>query len=653
MSQNNDLNILHFYDDPSKREVEKWWSQGRHYPTEWPVNRVPQFQITRTPSTGAPISSAILINKDTGIETTILNRLNLTGLEVAAYTTDDDDYDKIIYLGTIGLGLSSIDVLGQEGVPEGIYELVLSDGQHTWYSEYFKWCADLSSHVLLEYWHCDDFDIPAGRIRYLPPYKTRVYLNSSVAKPTYEYEERVVRKGGANHPVQQISWKEFRFTALLPENVLDAIRVARQHDNVEIRWQGRTFIVDELLMNRPVWQDDNMVAEVEFEFKTDTIVITNGRGVEDCSYEVAKAECVPADYVAVTQFSRGSENYENRQYFDRNNNNQLTDLQNGDHVIIRESDGTRVLARFNFGTNSYIPIALTDKQVVYDQFDHYFWWQDSLVLPFVSSYVATADGYTLQGQAFEDCLVEVFVLTKNGTSIKVGEGFEDTFNTGLTVKHTGAIVGFVVVCTTPRCYRFQFGTTFMIEPECLQVDWYARASIQEWGADYANRVYNDGSGTVPMADGDIFVVETTLATKVLRRYSAGTDTFLTFLLQSSKRVIYTEADQMLYFEYGQQVVEPYVEDVEEVSDDLYRIRAQTFLVDTVEVVFRKPDNSEETVAFASEDELRAGVLVYYTEEFNAVKIVSSSDRCAQFHVSEWFELRGIGFMAIEDGFIIQ
>ncbi len=262
-------NVLGIYENESEQNYQKWFVFDENVYLHEDVDYLPPFQFS-IPNTDeltlTTISSVILVNFETKNETEILTEMITNGLEV--YREVGVDYDTIIYPSTLALGF----VKPLTG--EYFLKIYTDNGDRV--TEVFC-CGDVSDHIKIEYWHGSNFCYPNGHFRYTAPFKMRVYLPTSIGKPSYEYAEKVVSRGGLNFPLQQISFKLNKFVAVLPEFMMDGMRLIRNHDNVEITEGSKVYVVDEFKMENPDWLDRGDLGEVLFEFKTDTVVVTNAK----------------------------------------------------------------------------------------------------------------------------------------------------------------------------------------------------------------------------------------------------------------------------------------------------------------------------------------------------------------------------------------
>jgi len=440
MAQNKQLNILAWYDDIQKQNHRKWWAFDRVFSLITGLDTLPPFQMVRA-QTGAAITELKLIDFQSGVETDILNSALATGLEVATFT----DYDLVIYPSVLPLQIVDVQT--------GHYYLKMSDASNTWFSEVFNMSDDLSDFIKIEYWHGEDFVFPNGHIRYRFPFKNRVYIPSDIGKPSYEYEEQVVKRDGYNFPTQQISYKLHRFVMLAPEFLIDAMRVIRMHDFVEIFYQGYEHEVDELLMNDPRWQTQGDLAEVEVEFKTDTVVVTNGRGLTSTEYLVADDECITSDRVAVARLTEGSAEYTGFYY---NQGGNQVDLETGDIILKVETSGDIVAEQYN--GSGYSALSTSDGGTAYDQRGdkYYVFYDGTYGDPLIDGFNNTGNGVLLTGRSFPNTIVDIYVENTSGDQIKTGSGSSADFAT-IGIAYT-SVIGYNrvrVKATSINCSGFE------------------------------------------------------------------------------------------------------------------------------------------------------------------------------------------------------
>ena len=161
-----------------------------------------------------------------------------------------------------------------EGFTDKMY-LELSDGIDTWYSAYFGFCEPC---MKIEWYDAEDFVFDAGAIAYSDGYKNEMYFDAEIGMPEYEFEEEVAERNGYQFPISQISYKKYKFTILVPEEVCDVMRFIRLSDHIRISTKNDTYEVTSFLMT-PTWAEQGYLAEVACEFTTDTVAKKIGKGV--------------------------------------------------------------------------------------------------------------------------------------------------------------------------------------------------------------------------------------------------------------------------------------------------------------------------------------------------------------------------------------
>lgn len=171
------------------------------------------------------------------------------------------EYDVIIYSGGVTV----------PGANEGQFYLRIKDGENTWYSDVYTAVQDMSCFTKLEWWDVADFVMDEGVIVYTSPaFKNRLYLQTEIAKPDYQFEEETEERDGYSFAMKQISKKVYRFNFLASEYLLDVMRFIRMADRVEITSDGQKYSADSFLIT-PEWESEGDIASVTAEFATATI----------------------------------------------------------------------------------------------------------------------------------------------------------------------------------------------------------------------------------------------------------------------------------------------------------------------------------------------------------------------------------------------
>ena len=268
MMPNNNLSVLPWYTSLEQQNARKWWVYNRIYPLFTPAGYILPFQLIIPHVTTPVITSFILKDGNTGV--TIGNyttQLRNTGLTLKQFATLD--YDIVVYPGLLP-AIPSIN--------NGRYYFEAVINSITYYSEIFTVVNDIEPYLKIEWYDLDDFVMDAGTIVYKnPPFKNILYLDSSIAKPEYPFEEEGETRDGYFYPIKQISEKHYRFKFFASEYLLDVMRFIRMADFSEITYHGQRYSLDTFLIT-PDWEDNGDVASVEAEFDTATVAKKIGVG---------------------------------------------------------------------------------------------------------------------------------------------------------------------------------------------------------------------------------------------------------------------------------------------------------------------------------------------------------------------------------------
>ena len=224
-------------------------------------------------------------NKVVSEENATYNKVAITSKTIKSAVLRDAKTDAKI--ADLALAFSYITIEGKdyivhkgeetaflEGFTDKMY-LELSDGIDTWYSAYFGFCEPC---MKIEWYDVDDFLFDAGAIVYSDGYKNEMFFDAEIGMPEYEFEEEVAERNGYQFPISQISYKKYKFTILVPEEVCDVMRFIRLSDHIRISTKNDTYEATSFLMT-PTWAEQGYLAEVACEFTTDTVAKKIGKGV--------------------------------------------------------------------------------------------------------------------------------------------------------------------------------------------------------------------------------------------------------------------------------------------------------------------------------------------------------------------------------------
>ena len=258
MNPNNNLSVLPWYTSIEQQNARKWWVYNRIYPLFTPATFMLPFQIMREHRSGTTITQFRVYKKDGTLVGTYTQQLN----EAGVYFKTFGDYDVIVFPGNLPV-FTAFD--------NGQYYATISDGTQTWYSEVFTVVNDIQPYLKIRWWDTEDFVMDAGAIVYKNPiFKNVIYLDATLAKPEYPFEEEGENRDGYFFPSKQISEKRYRFKFFASEYMLDVMRFIRMADFVTIEYNGQTYRPDTFLIT-PEWENNGDVASVEAQFDTDTV----------------------------------------------------------------------------------------------------------------------------------------------------------------------------------------------------------------------------------------------------------------------------------------------------------------------------------------------------------------------------------------------
>lgn len=265
MTPNNNVSILPIYNTLAEQNSRKDYSFGEEFSLITPNGTILPFQKVRTtrPDTVDQITVK-LKDKLGNIIEDIEDEMRLAGLKINRYQSYG--FDVIIFPGTVSLGMT---------FEEGKYYLEIFDGAETFYSEVFHLVSDVSNFLKIEFWDSENMAINEGVIDFTDDFKFRVYLDTQVGRPDYEFEEEVTQRDGYQFVEKQISEKTYKFNFLAPEFLCDALRIVRMMDNISISSRGHVYTADQFLIS-PKWQSGGFFAAVEAEFQCDTIIKKTG-----------------------------------------------------------------------------------------------------------------------------------------------------------------------------------------------------------------------------------------------------------------------------------------------------------------------------------------------------------------------------------------
>lgn len=259
------LSPLKFYDSPDKWNHKKSYAYGSVAPLIMPFNTIDPFQIVTSNNTVEDIASAILVNYTTKEEHNLIKQFKEAGLAVI---DTQEGYKVIMFPGIYPI----VDVSS-----EGLYYIKLIDDDYNfYYSEVFCFSSKTDNLLTIEYWNPEsNFKLKNGVVSFDNNFHFKLRLNTELGKPEYNFEEEATKRLGYSFIESQVSKKIYKFNAVIPEYVCDAMRIIRLCSNKLITSFGETY--DALSFDMSVdWQDQGDLASVNCEFETDNIIVNLG-----------------------------------------------------------------------------------------------------------------------------------------------------------------------------------------------------------------------------------------------------------------------------------------------------------------------------------------------------------------------------------------
>ena len=269
MIPNNNLSVLPWYTSIDQQNARKWWIYERVYPLYTPAGFILPFQLMVEHVSNPVIAFIYLMDANTGqvVDGSMKSKLQNGGMVFKQFASLG--YDVLVFPGLLPV-LTSLN--------SGRYYFIGQINGHEYFSEIFTVVNDIEPYLKIQWWDTSDFVMDAGTIVYTnPAFKNVLYLDSSIAKPEYPFEEEGEIRDGYFFPVKQISEKRYRFRFFASEYLLDVMRFIRMADYAEITYHGQRYSLDTFLITSD-WEDNGDVAAVEAEFDTATVAKKIGLG---------------------------------------------------------------------------------------------------------------------------------------------------------------------------------------------------------------------------------------------------------------------------------------------------------------------------------------------------------------------------------------
>ena len=432
------------------------------------INHAPPFQVV-IPLGVANMNSVTLVKESDGVETdryAVMAPLGFATRSFGAY--------KII----VWAGVASIPYVSGSGggnLEKGTYYLKVSNGSQTIYSEEFVMADDVDDagqFIKIEYCHAENFPLPGDyHIDYRFGYRNFLYLRTRIGKPEYISEKVVENRDGFNFREQTIRYKRSRFEILAPEEVIDIISLIGLHDTVTIYKGDKVLEVDEFEMLSPDWMERGDVAAVECEFKTDTVVVVNGKGIatgDECGPE--DGDCFEVTLNAVAFILEGSGEWDDKYYVDQYGNQ--IPLVGGDLVVVLERPSDDIVL-YEYNGSTLIPHPTTPGVPgTYIYGDYIFeantgtYYYDNGDSSLLYSHISSVVGTHVAGQAIPISSVELWALLATGFEVllTVVESYEFTVSGIDFTPPATPIVALKIRVSSSMCAYYYDGAWLYLDP---------------------------------------------------------------------------------------------------------------------------------------------------------------------------------------------
>lgn len=271
MNKNSNLSSLPFFSRLEEQTSKRSYANGQNFPIIAPKDVLLPFQIVLPPY-GVVLDDITVhaVSSDGSVRV----RLDLPNLTLMNY----EEYQVLVYPASTKIVTDFSSVLQYNG---RMYIEVDNEGE-IYYSELIEVVTSVKGMTAIRWKSFSDVIYKNGRIVYEGVDYTNVfYTDKEIGRPTYNFSDDGEERDGFYFPTKQVSEKSYHLSFLATEPICDALRVASLSDLVFITDKdGRLYECDTFL-STPSWQEGGLIASVECEFQTDTMVVAPCRNVAE------------------------------------------------------------------------------------------------------------------------------------------------------------------------------------------------------------------------------------------------------------------------------------------------------------------------------------------------------------------------------------
>lgn len=260
------ISPLPFYDSKEEWNSRKNYAFGNVFPLLCTNALIPFQFIVPEGYEGEVL--AWLVDYNTGGEIDISKDMADRGLFVDLITLKGGETANLVRYPAIS-GIPKISANGPKYLK---LELI---GHQVLYSDVF-YISDRASECLMLEWS-NDYDLMSadGPIVLSDKFTFRCYLDTQLGKPDYDFEEEVTERMGYSFIESQVSKKTYKFVAVIPEYLCDALRIVRLCNKRRITNKGKVYRPITFSMDVD-WEEQGDLASATFEFDTDNIIANLG-----------------------------------------------------------------------------------------------------------------------------------------------------------------------------------------------------------------------------------------------------------------------------------------------------------------------------------------------------------------------------------------
>ena len=430
--------------------ANKWYTYGERFSIAAPEYKLPPFQIIADDATNGDASTftVTLINNATGATTDITSEIVTAGLEVIDKTT----YRVIRFAANAPLPSLS---------EKGSYRLTIETNVETWYSEDFSVC-NVDEIIEIQWGHGENMTISDGEILFSEGWQGRLYFRETIGTPEYPFEEVISNRDGKEYVKKIVSYKMHKFRLIVPEHVIDVLRMVRMADFVTITYKGLEYPVDMFRFDDPDWQKNGDVAGVVCSFTYDTVAVTIGKSSNS---SVLVVDCYTVEYEAVAVIVENDSEYNAEGY--TNAGGQFVSFQAGDYVIIKNAS-VDVWNLYEYtGPGTYSLVSVVGGEVVKANREGTYWVNNGVATGIVTTSVDTINVNTVTGYVLPDSILSLYLVLNNGHEILAGQESATDFNADgidFDFECIDGIVGVRAEVSTPLCEEVYTSSEIEVGP---------------------------------------------------------------------------------------------------------------------------------------------------------------------------------------------